>query len=137
MPNGNSTISLGAIGTTLNADGTLTVNSTTLTSNPSGVSALFNSTTGMAAQLTTNLNSFLGTGDLISNSQSAINTDLTSITTQQTALTAYTAQLTSQYQAQFTALNTLIATMNNNSQYLTQLFGGANSAGALASANNT
>jgi flagellar hook-associated protein 2 len=25
-----------------------------------------------------------------------------------------------------------MATMNNNSQYLTQLFGGANSAGALA-----
>jgi flagellar hook-associated protein 2 len=47
-------------------------------------------------------------------------------------LTAYTAQLTSQYQAQFTALNTLMATMNNNAQYLTQLFGGTNSAGALA-----
>ena len=100
-------------------------------------SALFNSTTGVAAQMTTSLNSFLGTGGLISNSQSAINTDLKSITTQQTALTAYTAQLTSQYQAQFTALNTLMATMNNNSQYLTQLFGGANSAGALATARAT
>jgi len=141
VKNGNSTISLGSIGITLNADGTLTANSTTLTSaltsNPSGVSALFNSTTGVAAQLTTSLNSFLGTGGLISNSQSAVNTDLTSITTQQTTLTAYTAQLTSQYQAQFTALNTLMATMNNNSQYLTQLFGGADSAGALASANNS
>ena len=141
VPDGNSTVSLGSIGITLNADGTLTANSTTLTnaltSNPSGVSALFNSTNGVAAKLTTSLNSFLGTGGLVANSQSAINTDLTSITTQQTALTAYTAQLTSQYQAQFTALNTLMATMNNNSQYLTQLFGGANSAGALASANNT
>ncbi|VVD31194.1 protein of unknown function (plasmid) [Paraburkholderia dioscoreae] len=62
----------------------------------------------------------------------AINADLTSIASQQTTLAAYTAQLTSQYQAQFTALNTLMATMNNNSQYLTQLFGGTNSAGALA-----
>jgi flagellar hook-associated protein 2 len=82
--------------------------------------------------MTTSLNSFLGTGGLISNNQSAVNTDLASITTQQTALATYTTQLTSQYQAQFTALNTLMATMNNNSQYLTQLFGGANSAGALA-----
>lgn len=87
--------------------------------------------------MTTSLNSFLATGGLVANSQSAVNTDLTSITTQQTALTAYTAQLTSQYQAEFTALNTLMATMNNNAQYLTQLFGGANSAGALASANNS
>jgi flagellar hook-associated protein 2 len=36
------------------------------------------------------------------------------------------------YTAQFTSLNTLMATMNNNQQYLTQLFGGTNSAGALA-----
>ena len=82
--------------------------------------------------MTTSLNSFLGTGGLISNNQSAVNTDLKSIATQQATLATYTAQLTSQYQAQFTALNTLMATMNNNSQYLTQLFGGANSAGALA-----
>jgi len=33
---------------------------------------------------------------------------------------------------QITALNTLMATMNNNSQYLTQPFGGPNSAGAMS-----
>jgi hypothetical protein len=49
--------------------------------------------------------------------------------TQSTALTACTKQLTSQH----TALNSPMATANNNSQYLTQLFGGGtNSAGALA-----
>ncbi|CAN7164039.1 flagellar filament capping protein FliD [Caballeronia sp. LjRoot34] len=148
VPNGNSTISLGAIGITLQGQatatqpaGSLVIDSTKLAaalqSNPSGVAALFNQTTGVAAQMTTSLNSFLATGGLISNSQAAVNTDLASIATQQTTLTAYTAQLTSQYQAQFTALNTLMATMNNNSQYLTQLFGGADSAGALASANNS
>jgi len=143
VKNGNSTISLGALGITLQGQasatqpaGSLVIDPTKLAaalqSNPSGVATLFNSTTGVAAQMTTSLNSFLSTGGLIANSQSAVNTDLKSITTQQTALTAYTAQLTSQYQAQFTALNTLMATMNNNSQYLTQLFGGADSAGALA-----
>ena len=143
VKNGSSTISLGALGITLQGQasatqpaGSLVIDSTKLAaalqSNPSGVAALFNSTTGVAAQMTTSLNSWLGTGGLISNSQSAVNTDLASVTKQQTSLTAYTAQLTSQYQAQFTALNTLMATMNNNSQYLTQLFGGSNSAGALA-----
>jgi len=143
VKNGTSTISLGALGITLQGQasatlpaGSLVLDSTqlaaTLQSNPSGVVALFNSTTGLAAQMTTSLNSYLSAGGLVSNSQSAVNTDLKSITAQQTTLTAYTAQLTSQYQAQFTALNTLMATMNNNSQYLTQLFGGTDSAGALA-----
>ena len=50
----------------------------------------------------------------------------------QEALSAYQAQLTAQYNAQFTALNTLMVSSNSNAQYLTQLFGGSNSAGALA-----
>jgi flagellar hook-associated protein 2 len=148
VQNGTSTISLGALGITLQGQasatqpaGSLVIDPTKLAAalqnNPSGVAALFNSTTGLAAKMTTSLNSFLSSTGLVANSQSAVNTDLASITKQQTTLTAYTAQLTSQYQAQFTALNTLMATMNNNSQYLTQLFGGANSAGALASANNS
>lgn len=41
-------------------------------------------------------------------------------------------QLTNSYNAQFTALNTLMAHMSSNASYLTALFGGANSAGALA-----
>ena len=62
---------------------------------------------------------------------------LTNVTTQANALTAYTTQLTSQYSAQFTALNNLMATTNTNSEYLTELFGGANSAGALADGSAT
>jgi flagellar hook-associated protein 2 len=135
VKNGSSTVSLGTVGITLKADGTLTTDSTklanALTSNPAGVAALFNSTTGVAAKMTTSLNSFLGTGGLIANNQDPLNADLKSITTQQDTLASYAAQLTHQYQAQFTALNTVMSTMNKNSQYLTQLFGGANSAGAL------
>ena len=135
VKNGSSTVSLGTVGITLKADGTLTTDSTklanALTSNPAGVAALFNSTTGVAAKMTTSLNSFLGTGGLIANNQDPLSADLKSITTQQDTLASYAAQLTHQYQAQFTALNTVMSTMNKNSQYLTQLFGGANSAGAL------
>jgi flagellar hook-associated protein 2 len=143
VQNGSSTISLGAIGITLQGQatatqpaGSLVIDNTKLAaalqSNPSGVAALFNPTTGVAAKMTTSLNSFLGTSGIIATAQTAVNKDLTSVASQQAALATYTSQLTDQYNAQFTALNTLMATMNNNSQYLTQLFGGANSAGALA-----
>jgi flagellar hook-associated protein 2 len=140
VKNGNTTTSLASIGISLQADGTLSVDSTKLTtalqSNQSTVAALFDSTTGVAAQLNTEITGYLSpTGDIATRT-TALNTDLTSVTTQQKSLVAYQTQLTSMYNAQFTSLNTLMATMNNNQQYLTQLFGGQNSAGALSTAAN-
>jgi len=151
VQNGNSTISLASIGITMNQDGSLTANTTAtsgnttvadaLSTNLSGVAALFNTKTGIGAQLNNALTTFLNpatgaSGGLLANSMAAVTADQASIATQQATLATYTAQLTNQYQAEFTALNSLMATTNNNSQYLTQLFGGANSAGAYASANN-
>lgn len=140
VKNGNVAVTLASIGITLNADGSMTTDSTALnnalTNSPATVASLFNSTNGVAAQLNNSITNFTQTGGIMDTETTAINADLTSIASQQTTLAAYTAQLTSQYQAQFTALNTLMATMNNNSQYLTQLFGGTNSAGALANGKN-
>jgi flagellar hook-associated protein 2 len=137
---GSTGATLAAIGVTLKddpADGTMVVDNTALnsalTNNPATVAALFNSTNGIAEQLSNSITTFTQAGGIIDTRNTALNTDLKSIAAQQTALADYTTQLTNQYQAQFTALNTLMATMNNNSQYLTALFGGANSAGALAS----
>ncbi|WP_013589968.1 flagellar filament capping protein FliD [Paraburkholderia phenoliruptrix] len=136
VKNGSTTNSLGAIGISLQADGTLQVDSTALnkalTSNSATVASLFNSTDGIGAKLSASITNFTQTGGMIDARTSALNADLKSITTQQSSLNDYIAQLTTQYQAQFTALNTLMATTTNNSQYLTQLFGGTNSAGALA-----
>jgi flagellar hook-associated protein 2 len=130
---------LAAIGIDLKddpADGTLVVDQTkltnALTSSPATVASLFNSSTGIGAQLTTAVTNFTETGGLIDTSNNALTADQKAITAQQSTLADYTTQLTNQYQAQFTALNTLMATMNNNSQYLTALFGGTDSAGALA-----
>lgn len=136
---GASAVSLGSIGITLKgdpADGTLVVNNTTLTtalnSNSARVASLFNSTNGVAAKLNRSITEFVRTGGIIDTRSSALNADLKSVTTQQNTLADYASKLTQQYQNQFTALNTLMARMNNNSQYLTALFGGAKSAGALA-----
>ncbi|CAN7533927.1 flagellar filament capping protein FliD [Paraburkholderia sp. DD10] len=136
---GSTGATLAAIGITLKddpADGTLVVDNnklnTALTSSPATVATLFNTTNGIAEQLNTSITNFTKTGGIIDTRKTALNADLKSITTQQTALADYTTQLTDQYQAQFTALNTLMATMNNNSAYLTALFGGKDSAGAMA-----
>jgi flagellar hook-associated protein 2 len=133
---GSSKTTLASIGVTLQADGTLSLDSTTLDNalqnNQSALASLFNSTNGIAEQLNTNITSYTSTTGIIQNRTDALNNDLTSLTNQQTVLTNWQTQLTSMYNAQFTALNTLMATMNNNTQYLTQLFGGTNSAGALA-----
>ncbi|WP_345812247.1 flagellar filament capping protein FliD [Paraburkholderia sp. PREW-6R] len=136
VKSGNSSFSLGSIGISLQADGTLSVDSTTLSNalqnNSSTVASLFNATNGIGAQLNSSITGFTQTGGIIDLRTTALNTDLTSITTQQSNLNDYISQLTSQYSAQFTALNTLMATTTNNANYLTQLFGGTNSAGALA-----
>lgn len=134
VKSGGTTTSLAAIGITLQADGTLSVDSTTLNNalqnNQAAVAQVFNPTNGVAAQLNNDITGYLASNGPIQTRTAALNADLTSITKQQTNLSNYEAQLTTMYQAQFTALNTLMSTMNNNSQYLTQLFGGTNSQGA-------
>ncbi|HEM7880311.1 TPA: flagellar filament capping protein FliD [Burkholderia contaminans] len=138
VPNkdGNGHTNLAAIGVSLEKDGTLRADSAkldiALTGNPSGVAHLFNSTNGIGKQLTDQIATFTKSGGMIALRTNALGADLKRVTQQQTNLADYAAQLTKQYQAQFTALNALMAKMNSNTQYLTRLFGGANSSGTLA-----
>ncbi|SMG02534.1 flagellar filament capping protein FliD [Burkholderia singularis] len=117
-------------------DGSLTIDTaklnTALQSNPSSVAALFNSTNGIGKQLNDSIQNTVQTGGIFDIRTKALNQDLKSLGQQQAQLTRYASLLTAQYNAQFTALNSLMAKMNSNSNYLTQLFGGTNSAGALA-----
>jgi flagellar hook-associated protein 2 len=133
-------VGLASIGISLKgdpADGTLVIDNkkltASLTSSPAQVATLFNSTNGLGVKLNKSITDFVKTGGIIDTRSTALNADLKSITAQQTTLANYSAALTKQYQNQFTALNTLMATMNNNANYLTALFGGPKSAGALAS----
>jgi len=133
---GGTTYSLAQIGLDLNNDGTLNFTSSTLqstlTSSPTMVQNVFNGTNGIGQQLSNFINSYTeSTVGQIDQRTSSINSDLTSITQQQASLTAYQQTLTDQYNAQFTALNTLMTQMQNNTSYLNQLFGGNGSAGTL------
>jgi flagellar hook-associated protein 2 len=138
---GPNATGLGALGISLNQDGTLSVDSnalaTALQNNQAGVAQVLNSTNGIAAQLNNVITSQTSTNGAITTRVNALQDDLTgtgtnSVPTETAALNLYKAQLTTQYTAQFTALNTLMAQMNNNAQYLTALFGGQNSQGALS-----
>ncbi len=100
--------------------------------NPAQVAALFNPTNGIAQQLNNVVSSFTADNGIIDVRSNALTADIKSVGDQQDDLQALATQLTSQFQDQFTALNTLMAQMTTNSNFLTALFGGNNSNGALA-----
>jgi flagellar hook-associated protein 2 len=117
---------LASVGITTNSDGSLSLNSTTLSNalstNFSAVSQLFSGASGVATSLnsliTANLSS---TGAIASNSES--------LTDQENALSAQTTQLDNQMTAlsasltqQYSALNTLLSSLQTTSSYLTQAF---------------
>jgi flagellar hook-associated protein 2 len=125
--------SLNAIGIKLNNDGTLTISDKSaftkaLTSSPTGVSNLFNSTNGIAAQLDTVVKSFSKPGgvmdqkingaqdqitsmnDMINSMQSSINIQANAMRNQFTAYESLLIQLT---QTQ-TSLNTIWGSMSSN-----------------------
>lgn len=134
---GGKTISLSSIGIDLQHDGTLSVDATTLqnalTSNSSAVAAVFNSTNGIGTTLNSFINTYTQTSGTIDQRTANLNTDLSNLSDQATQLTNYQSTLTDQYNAQFSALNTLMTTMQNNTAYLNQLFGGGGLSGSLNS----
>ncbi|GAB7522761.1 flagellar filament capping protein FliD [Paraburkholderia sp. 2C] len=104
-----------------------------VSSDPAILSALFNDTNGLAQQLdsiaATYTDPFKG---LITQRTTDLTADITSLVKQQDDLDDFAKQLTSQFNDQFTSLNTIMAQAQQNQRFLTQLFGGANSNGALA-----
>jgi len=86
----------------------------------SGTSATLNFSQGFATQLYNYTTNALSSTGAIANETNGINNTITNIGNQITALNAQLAQVQANYQAQFTALDTLISSMNQTSQFLTQ-----------------
>jgi flagellar hook-associated protein 2 len=126
---------LGEIGIKLDKDGKLQIDDETfkkaLQPDNRAIAALFGSG-GIASKLDSAIKPYVQSSGIIEKRTNAVNKEIDDIKKQSTQLEARATQLTSLFNRQFTALNTLMTTMNHNQQYLTQLFGGANSAGALA-----
>jgi flagellar hook-associated protein 2 len=137
VSSGGKTYSLSSIGLDLQPDGTITVDSTKLsnavTSNDPAVAALFNTTNGIGRTMNSFVTTYTQTNGILDTRTAALTADQKDLTDQATQLQAYQDSLTAQYNAQFTALNTLMTQTQNNTTYLNQLFGGNGSSGTLNS----
>jgi flagellar hook-associated protein 2 len=131
---GNYT-SLASIGVTTNADGTLALDqsklSAALTADPTSVGKIFGSANGVAARLSTYVTQEADSTSDIGARTTSLNNSQKNLQTQTTALDARMAIIQARYQAQFSALDTLLSQMQQTSTFLTQQF--AASSGVAAS----
>lgn len=118
---------LSDIGISFARDGTLSVDSsklaTALADDTLDVASFFagNGTTmGLASRVSERIDGFIGTDGLISGRTDGINSSIKSLDKQREALTRRLEQIEARYLAQFTALDSLVASFTQTSNYLTQ-----------------
>lgn len=130
FPGGGTNLKrLADVGVSMNRDGSLTFTSSTLTkalsTSSSEVSALFTTTTsgslGLASYMNGQLTSILAKTDgLFSSKTDGINRSIKELGTQRDRLSTRLAQIEKRYRAQYSSLDTIVASMQQTSQYLTQ-----------------
>jgi len=117
---------LASVGITTNADGTLSVNSNTLSaalsSNFSAVSQLFSSSSGVAATLNTDIASALGPNGSLTAEGNTLASQDNSLTQQSNQLQTQMAALQASLTQQYSALNALLSSLQTTSSYLSQAF---------------
>ena len=118
--------SLSALGVSLQVDGTLQLDSDKLTKAMGDggklASLLFDGDAGLAAQMNGQLDQWVGDHGTLANRTDSIAEQLSALKDQQATLDVRMADLTARYQAQFTALDTLMSKLNSTSSYLQQQF---------------
>ena len=118
--------SLASIGITTNSDGTLSVNTATLsaalTSNFSAVSQLFSGASGVASSLNSQITTDLTAGGPIdSRSQTLVKQENT-LTQRSNQLNQQMSALTASLTQQYSTLNALLSSLQSTSSYLSQAF---------------
>lgn len=119
---------LSDLGVALQRDGTLVFNSSkfdaAMASSTTNVGDLMSSTSttspGIAVRMTTTLDGILSSAGLIASRTEGINRSVTDLGRQRETLGRRLVQIEARYRKQFTALDTLVASMQKTSQYLTQ-----------------
>jgi flagellar hook-associated protein 2 len=140
--NTSGVASLGDLGITADANtGQLDSNSTTLTNALSGnltaVGNLLGGTNGLATQLNTLINQYSGPGGLLSSVNQGLQSSLSNVSQQQTALqaelTTYSATLTSEYNA----MDAAVAALKETQTYLTAEFNPGQSSSSSSSSTSS
>ena len=140
--NSGGVASLADLGITADANtGQLDTDSDTLgnalTANITAVGNLLGGTNGIATQLNTLINQYTGAGGLLSSVNQGLQTSLTQVSQQQTALQAelatYSATLTSEYNA----MDTAVAALKETQTYLNAEFNPTSSTSSSSSATSS
>ena len=122
--------SLSSLGITTDSDGYLTLDDTTLavalSANFSNVSDIFDSDDGLLSRLDTILSGTLDTDGSLDTRSSVLEDLQTKIDDDQTALDARQSVLYTRYYAKYNAMDTLLAELQNTSDYLTSIFDSLN-----------
>lgn len=119
---------LSNLGIAMQLDGTLTVDAaklqSALTGNGAGVATLFSSTAtgnkGVAVRFNDAVTSMLASNGVFASRTGGINASIKDLTRQQAALELRLTAIQARYQAQFSALDSLVGKMNSTSTYLGQ-----------------
>lgn len=133
--------SLAALGITADTNGNYDTNTTTLgnalSANLTAVGNLLGGTNGIATQINNLINGYTGTGGLLDTINQGLQSSLSSVAQQQTALTAELATYSATLTAQYNAMDTAVAALKETQTYLTAEFDPTSSAASGTSSTNS
>ena len=122
----SASTSLASLGISAQPDGTFTQNDTTLTNalsgNLSAVTGFFSGPDGVATKLDTLITTYTQAGGLLDSVNSGLQTGLTDVAQEQTALNARLASYSATLTKQYNAMDTAVALLKQTQTYLTAQF---------------
>ncbi|AXK71284.1 flagellar protein [Lysobacter sp. TY2-98] len=105
-------------------DGSLTLDGakfdTAIAADPAAVSKMFGSSAPLGKQMRSAMDSWVGTGSVLSSRTDGLNKKLKDLQKQRDNYEVHIDQLTTQYRTQFTALDALVSKLQSTSTYLSQ-----------------
>jgi flagellar hook-associated protein 2 len=133
--------SLADLGITANTDGTYTSNDTTLgnalSSNLASVGNLLGGTNGIATQLDNLIDGYTKPGGLLDTINQGLETSLSNVAQQQTALTAQLATYSATLTAEYNAMDSAVAALKETQTYLTAEFNPGGTAASGSQSTNS
>jgi flagellar hook-associated protein 2 len=142
VTSGNASVgtSLASLGIAANPQGTYTTNSTTLgnalTANLASITGFFGGSNGIATQLNTLINQYTQAGGLLDSINQGLQSSLTDVANQQTALNKRLAVYSATLTAEYNAMDTAVALLKQTQTFLTAQFN-PNSGSSSASPNSS
>jgi flagellar hook-associated protein 2 len=133
--------SLADLGITANTDGTYASNDTTLsnalTASLASVGNLLGGTNGIATQIDNLVTGYTQTGGLLDTINQGLQTGLSNVSTQQTALNTQLAAYSATLTAEYNAMDAAVAALKETQTYLTAEFNPGGTAASASSSTNS